>query len=341
MPLIQQYRGARIMKRRRKSWYREDPGTPEGRDAYRIAAKHEEAFARAFLKAQRDMFTPEVERDVKRAIRTGSTTEVLDVLPLAQDADDPVWEKFREQILRAYSVVIDEAGDDATRRMNKKFKTKMRFTLETAEDRGEEVAKAREDVSRAAAGMVVPVNPYSVKWMQERATHLITDGITKSQRQVVSDLLLDGFERGLRAEEIYGEIKANVGLTKRWNNAVLNRRTKLAEMGFDEGEVARRTDKYREQLLGKRAQMISRTETITAQAQGRNDAWKMAQDSGQLPAVQRRWIAAPGGCEICLELDGKTAKLGEPYESASEGAVDMPGEDSHPGCRCTESLEKV
>jgi hypothetical protein len=332
VPLIQQYRGARIMKRRRKEWYREDPGTPEGRDAYRIASKHEDAFARAFLKAQRDMFTPEVERDVKRAIRTGSTINVLDALPVAQDADDPVWEKFREQILRAYSVVIEEAGEDATERMNKKFKTKMKFTLETSEDRGgeEEIVKARADVSRAAAGMINPVNPYSVKWMQERATHLITQGITKSQRDVVTNVLMDGFERGLRAEELYGEIKANVGLTPRWNKAVMNRRGALEAAGFDAEETARRTEVYRERLLGKRAQMIARTETITAQARGRHDAWKIAQDSGQLPQVQRRWIAAPDGCEICVELDGKTAKLGEPYDSIFIGAVDMPGEEAHP-----------
>lgn len=350
MSFVDQYHLVRVQKRRRKAWYRRDPGTPEGREAYKIARKNEGQFVRAFLEALKTMWTPKAERDVKRAIRERSAVKVLEAVPVAQEAESEVWEKFRERIMRAYAQVMQEAGDDATERMNAKFKTRMRFGLETAEDRGgeETIEKAVSEGLRAAdEEMMVPINPYSKKWMEERATHLIEEGLTWSQREVVTDVLSDGFSRGLRAEEIFGEIKANVGLTPRWSKAVQNRKEMLRAAGVDEDEVRRQGDAYREELLGKRAQMIARTETITAQAQGRNDAWKIAQDSGKLPEVRRRWLTAgPTGnpdnpCEICLELDGKTAKLGEPYESAYIGAVDMPGESAHPHCGCTETLERV
>jgi len=345
---IEQYKYVRIFKRRRQKWYKPDPGTPEGRDAYKIAAKHEGAFARAFLAALREMFdTAKVERDLKRAVRTGSPVQVLEAVPTAQDEESPIWESFREKILRAYSTVMTEAGRDAAERMNKKFKTKVWFSVDPEPvPEKTEVVKAREDVAAAARGMMVPVNPYSVKWMEERSTHLIRE-ISKSQREVVTDILADSFERGLRAEEVFDEIKENVGLTKRWNKAVVNRKEALRTAGFSETEVQEKGARYRDELLGKRAQMIARTETITAQAQGRNDAWRVAQESGALPEVQRRWLSAgPSGnpeapCEICLELDGKTAKLNEPYESMYIGAVEMPGEEAHPGCRCTETLERV
>lgn len=339
MGYLDQTRVARIQKRRRKSWYRKDPGTPEGREAYRIAERYEGKFASAFRAALRGMWTPEVEREVRRAIRTRSVANVIDAVPMAQDADSKAWDGFKAGIQRAYGEVLTAAGRDSAERMNAKFKTKVWFSVDPAPlpTGAEEVKKGREDVAAAARGMMVPINPYGIKWMKERATHLIDQRLTKSQREVVTAILESSFERGLRAEEIFDEIKANIGLTRRWNQAVANRREKLTAAGYNRDEVESRTEKYREELLGKRAQMIARTETLTAQAEGRNEVWRVADEAGLLPEVQRRWLSAgPTGnpdapCEICLELDGKTARLGEPYESMFLGAVDMPGEDAHPG----------
>ena len=179
---------------------------------------------------------------------------------------------------------------------------------------------------------------------QERGLELATQGITEQQRLVVADIIQNAMSQGLRPTDLVGEIKANIGLTNRDYIATLNRRELHLDAGYSAPEADALVAKYRETLLKKRANLIARTETIKAQSQGRRDAWKVAQESGDLPSVRRKWIARPGSpdpnapCEICMDLDGKTATLDGTYESL-EGPVDGP--PAHPACVCSEVIERA
>jgi hypothetical protein len=501
-------------------WQDQDPGTPEGRDAYAIAAKYEQTFAKAFLEAIRTQITPEIERDFRKAWKSGSPTAVINSIPFFEDnPDSPMWERFTEKLGVAYLTVIQAAGDEATKDLNKKFKTNMDFTalpppddtevvekaaitgamlthfydrtkrhiglvqkyctvlekagVEGLVERGEEhdsikyeepelepyiwltwrykckddgtecvlpkgmedainvatqhhilnsrhhpeyhqtktldvvdendrdaapdeiidasgmgdldiaemvadwcamaeergntprawadksvdvrwkftpnqkkriyklidlawkasVQKSMADVRQAAAGMTVDVNPYSIDWVRQHGLDLVADGISPQQKEVVTNIIQQQMEIGARPTDALDQIKSNIGLTAREHQAVLNREVLHIESGLPADKIESLTGKYREKLLSARAQRIARTETIAAQAQGRKDAWLVAQDSGKLPKVQRRWLAPPPSpnpnrpCEICLDLDGKTAALKEPYESMV-GPLDGP--PAHP-----------
>jgi hypothetical protein len=83
-----------------------------------------------------------------------------------------------------------------------------------------------------------------------------------------------------------------------------------------------------------RAELIARTETMTALNEGQRGAWDDAVEAGLLPDDAKRvWIAAPGCCDDCEELDGETADLDGEYPN--DGGDGPP---LHPNCRCTEGI---
>jgi hypothetical protein len=348
MPLVEYYKQARIYKRSAKLKGRPEyqdlePDSPEGWTAYRIAAKYEDRFSRAFLDAMRGLLDEKMPKEFKKGWESKSVSQMMQAIPLFNEGSTDqlkVWRSFQDRMAGAYGEVVDAAGKEATSQLNKKFKTNLGFTIKDKEP-GEEVEVLKAKRKKVP---VVPVNPYSVAWIEAHGLELVTQGITPQQVAVVTGVIGTGFELGERAEEVYGNIRANIGLTNRESTAVFNRKLLLEQEGFSVPEVKRLTDKYRETKLLQRAKRIARTETIRAQAQGRSDAWKLAQEQGQLPLVKRIWIAPPASpnpnrpCEICLDLDGKEAKVGEPYESI-EGPIEMP--PAHPSCRCSESLVRA
>lgn len=326
MGLVQVYKAERVLKARRRrkpEWQIEKPADSDaGREAYAIAAKYENRFARAFVEATQSLLTQKIATDFQSQWRTGTVDDVMAAIPFfGTDKKPEVWDEFVNRLMKAYGAVIQAAGDEATEKMNEQFKTNMKFSL-----------VEKQEVP------VVPVNPYSIQWMRNRALWLVRQGITEQQLEVVRDIIGRGFELGERAEEAYAAIKANIGLTDREYRAVAKRQLLHQEAGLPRAEVEQLTGKYRESLLKKRAARIARTETIMAQAQGRKAAWQVAQDAGVLPPVERVWVAVPSACEICSDLDGKTAPIDGAYESIV-GPIEGP--TAHPHCVCSEILQRT
>lgn len=92
-----------------------------------------------------------------------------------------------------------------------------------------------------------------------------------------------------------------------------------------------------------RAEMIARTETISAVTEGQQEAWSQATDAGVLTGNELQlWVVTDDDalCPICEPMDGETAPLGEPFNVDGE---DIDGPPAHPNCRCylelTEGLE--
>lgn len=350
MPLIRLFKARQAFRRSKRlkgrpEWQDVIPETKQGRDAYKIADKYQARFARAFMDATKDLLSdPAIDRDFKRAYETGSILEVLNSLPLFAEGvtdEDPVWKSFQARMSSAYRDVIQAAGTDAMDDVNQALDTNLKFAVENEEPEGPdiEIKKAKKRVA------AVPINPYSARWMKTQSLQLITEGIKPQQIKVINRVLSDGFAAGVRAEDALGTIRENIGLTGREYSAVGNRRLQMEAAGFGPGQINAEAAKYTAQLTRKRAERIARTETIRAQAQGRSDAWRVAQDEGALPPVTRVWLAPPPSpnpdrpCEICLELDGLRAPVGGMYESSLIGAIEGP--PAHPMCRCTETLVRT
>jgi len=82
-----------------------------------------------------------------------------------------------------------------------------------------------------------------------------------------------------------------------------------------------------------RAEVIARTEIMTASNEGRRAGWKQAADDDLISKTARRvWIASNSACKICWPLNETSAPLNGVYENGSKGPP------LHPNCRCSEGL---
>ena len=73
---------------------------------------------------------------------------------------------------------------------------------------------------------------------------------------------------------------------------------------------------------GTRADMIARTETARADAEGQAIGWKAA------GVKSKEWLTAPDCCDTCQDMNGAIA----PVDGSFDGGEDVP---LHPNCRCT------
>jgi hypothetical protein len=207
----------------------------------------------------------------------------------------------------AYVEIIQEAGQAETNR----HRWPIRF----------EVVEKRVE---AQFGGGVPINRFSLRWIQEHAGALIAQ-VGEQQQQNVRNIVFRGFAQGARGPAILKQIESEVGLLEREQNAVERRFQSNLAQGVQRQAAERDRERYAGQLLRKRAQRIARTETIEAQAQGRNDAWQLAAEEGLIPPSHtREWVAATESdrtCPICFELDGQRADLNQGYDSAILGTT--------------------
>ncbi len=316
MPLVLVHKAVRAPKRR-PEWQDTTPPEPELRDAYAIAARHETAFSRAFLRFTRDLMSPEAMRGIRRALRNDTPEDAVRSLPMLEASD-----KMRESFERAYAEIIQEAGQ-ATANENK---WRLQFEVEK-----------RVEVR---FGGVVPINPFSLAWLRLFSSKRIRE-IGEQQEANVRNVIFRGFKQGRRGPKILEQIEQEVGLLEREQRAVERRFQTALDAGIPEPIANRQRERYAMALLRKRAKRISRTETIEAQAQGRNDAWALAREQGLVtPELTREWIAATASdrtCPICIDLDGQRADIGEPYYSNVLGRAIM-RPVAHVSCRCSEIL---
>lgn len=275
-------------------------------NAYEAASRNVTPFARATIAAVRGSVTPEVLDTLARLAAAGATDEQL-----AAAVPEPDFDALTEAYVRIFEDVA-------------------------------EVEKKRRRIKVRVP--TVRVNPRAIAWAREQGGKQIR-AIGAQTREAVRAVVARQVARGQRAESMVPDIRRAVGLLPREAAAVANRRSMLLVTGVDPDRVERMSDEYADDLLTARATRIARTETVAAQNRGLLETWEQAAETGALPdTVVRAWVSAPGSensnrpCEICLEMDGKEAKLGEPFESPTVGQLMSP--PAHPSCRCTMVLRR-
>lgn len=144
-------------------------------------------------------------------------------------------------------------------------------------------------------------DPAAVEWVKQHAAELV-QGISKTSRDDIRQLVEDAFTEHLTADELADEIENVIG---------------------DDA----------------RAETIARTETMKASNVGQQQAWDQAVEQGLLLGTeQQEWITTPDDklCPICESLDGQTVGLDESFSDDSGDEYDGP--PAHPNCRCTVGL---
>lgn len=192
------------------------------------------------------------------------------------------------------------------------------------------------------------------------------------QRRATRQALLEGITRGANPIEQARNFRDSIGLTSYQERAVANYRRAL-EMGssqalerqlrdrrFDRtvaraiegeaplsrGQIDTMVERYRERYVKYRSEVIARTESMSAAAEGARESYIQAVESGDLSPqrVTRTWNTA-GDKRVRDShetMDGQTVGYDEPFTTGSGHRVRYPGDPAAPPeeriqCRCSVS----
>lgn len=179
--------------------------------------------------------------------------------------------------------------------------------------------------------------PEAVTYASQHGGALIRE-VSDETRLAVRSIVTDGLTTGEAGDVIAERIREHIGLTNRQAQAVERLRQQLIADGVPERQVASRVRRYAEGLLDLRAEMIARTETITASNAGHQAAWDQAVREGKMDANQWRkvWIVTPDDRldqRVCAPMPFMAANQDvrpNGMFTTPQGAQ-IPGPTAHPG----------
>ncbi|BAO53110.1 putative head morphogenesis protein [Pseudomonas phage KPP23] len=212
------------------------------------------------------------------------------------------------------------------------------------------------------------VNDRAVRMLQEANLRVIRE-MTSSQIEAIRQALIDGTTRGLNPRQQAVAFRDAIGLTARQEQAVANYRTMLEELNpeaftrtlrdrrFDPTvrraiqsgdalspeQIDRMVERYREQTLRYRSEVIARTEALRAVHEADEEAFQQAMDSGDLEEdeIIQTWSTARDervrGSH--RPMNGQRRRLGEPFTTGNGYSIRYPGDSRAPAsetiqCRC-------
>jgi len=221
------------------------------------------------------------------------------------------------------------------------------------------------------------LNTRAQRAMQANRAELIRE-FTQEQRGATTELLSNGFARGLAPIEQARELKRSIGLTTKQAQAVTNYRRLLSEGSAEslnralrdkrfDRTVARSlasrgaaripltptqidamVKRYSERSIAHRAETIALTETRRAAGAADVELWTQAVESGEIAAedVVGVWHVRRDGRQRDSHdfMQGQERQLGETFTSGSGNALLYPGDPGAPGsetirCRCVVARE--
>lgn len=194
-------------------------------------------------------------------------------------------------------------------------------------------------------------NPAAVAYARLQAGELVTN-TTESAKESIRIIIANALQSGEDPYTAARIIRSIVGLNDQQALAVEHYWEALQEK-IDAGELdlaqgLARVDRYAVGKIRERADMIARTEAITALNKGQQALWEQAAAHGQINTdiTFRQWIASLTACpEVCLPMDSNgpeggpaEVQLDEPFILPDGSECMVPGMDSHPNCSCTVGL---
>jgi hypothetical protein len=178
------------------------------------------------------------------------------------------------------------------------------------------------------------IDPRPTEWLRTRSSDLVVE-IGTDQRDGLRQTLAEGMRAGRSALRMAQDVKAQIGLHSRWQEAVANFSTDL-DGKVTAADAARQVARYSAQLTQARAMTIARTEAARASMAGRKEAWAQAEEKGWIDArtatwtwvmVQREHVES----DPCPYLDGQTLPYGQQFLVDGEPMTPP----AHPNCVCS------
>ncbi len=181
-------------------------------------------------------------------------------------------------------------------------------------------------------------NPYAAAWAETRAAELVK-AIDESTRQAIRTYLAAALKQGIPPKSLATQLAAVVGLRPEQASSLAKQAAALFAEGKSQAEIDRLIAAQTSRLVQQRAELIARTETTNAQAQGLLNSWDEAKREGLLPATTVKvWLSARDAHAICKQLNGQTVPLDRPFYSKILGR-DLDGPSAHPHCRSSVGIK--
>lgn len=199
-------------------------------------------------------------------------------------------------------------------------------------------------------------------------------GFTEEQRTITRNVIADGLSRGANPREMARDLRDSIGLTDKQNAIVMNYRRslengdladalrrQLRDARFDrmlkrlrrEGEaptpkqIDRLVERYRSNMVNRRAETIARTEALGAAHAGHDEAIDQAVERGDIDRTKLKetWHAGPKtkhARDDHQAMDEVSVNYGEDFElpdgTRMRGPGDRRGGAKHnASCRCAKS----
>jgi hypothetical protein len=188
--------------------------------------------------------------------------------------------------------------------------------------------------------------------------NIFSSFMDSSQRQMLREVLYQGYRDGKSWQTIAREMQRNVGLSSRQRITLNNyerllREVKDGKTAFTEAQIKRMLVTRRNQLIESRAKMIARDQAIALIEKAREDAFAQGlATEGLFPNQATKTWNSRGDDRVRFyhthaSLDGQTVPLDQAFVSASGARLLRPHDSSlgaplseTAGCRCFLSFAK-
>jgi glycerophosphoryl diester phosphodiesterase len=179
------------------------------------------------------------------------------------------------------------------------------------------------------------------EFVNQRGASLITR-LNQDMKDAVSNILKQYVvQEPLGYFQLSRMIRANIGLTEQFSNAVAKRYESLIADGLSADRALADAEKYAAFLHKVRAMNIARTELAEAYGEGQIQVLRNARDEGLVTApITKTWACADDErtCAECSDLDGEQVGLDDEFSSGDDRTP------AHCSCRCSiqyEILEEI
>ena len=175
-------------------------------------------------------------------------------------------------------------------------------------------------------------NHDTVKWAQQHVAENIKQ-INRTSKNAIKSIIANALEKGGSPADTAKMIRRHIGLTDKQMLSVWKYRDKLEKEGVSQTEIKRLEDKFIQNKITERAEIIARTETIAAAAGGQQLHWEDQLSKGNLNNIdlQKEWIVTPDDrlCPICAAMKGERTDINGTFEFGGKAPP------RHPRCRCS------
>lgn len=178
------------------------------------------------------------------------------------------------------------------------------------------------------------MSPRMLAYINMNAGKLVK-GMAETSVVSIRRIIFNGVLAGMGSEATGRVLRSVVGILPQHADAVTSYIQGLRESNYSPNQVAHYGEIYANRLRMYRAEMVARTETMTAANAGQQEAWMQMLDAGILQGHRtwKEWMVTEDDrlCPLCAPMDGVRVRINEQFRSTKKGFPDGKPTEHPPG----------